>query len=98
LGLHEVKEARAQRILLDGFKDPMIPRLDEKKNAKEKWDALTKLYQSDNQNKKMALIDKLQSTKMSRGESMTSYLTNLTQVRDEIETVGVLFWMISWFE
>jgi hypothetical protein len=44
LDLHEVKEARAQRILLDGVKDHMIPHLDEKKNAKEMWDAKDEHY------------------------------------------------------
>jgi hypothetical protein len=50
LDLHEVKEARAQRILLDGVKDHLIPHPAENKTTKEMWDALTKLYQSDNQN------------------------------------------------
>ena len=35
LDLHEVKEAKAQRIILDGVKDHLIPRLAEKKTAKE---------------------------------------------------------------
>jgi hypothetical protein len=67
LDLHEVKAARAQRML-DGVKDQLIPHLAEKKTTKEMWDALTKLYQSDNQIRKMALRDKLHATKMVRGE------------------------------
>jgi hypothetical protein len=88
LDLHEVKEASAQRIFLDGVKDHLIPHLVEKKTTKEMWDALIKLYQSENQNQKMALRDKVHATKMERGEGVTSYLTRLTQVRDELVTVG----------
>jgi hypothetical protein len=87
LDLHEVKEAKAQRIILDGVKDHLIPHLAKKKTTKEMWDALTKLYQSDNQNRKMALRDKLHATKMARGEGVTSYLTKLTQVTDELAAV-----------
>jgi hypothetical protein len=87
LDLREVKEARAQRILLDSVNDHLIPHLAEKKTTKETCDALTKLYQSDNRNRKMALRVKLHNTKMSRGESMASYLTKLTQVRDELTAV-----------
>jgi hypothetical protein len=36
----------------------------------------------------MALMDKLHTTKMARGENVTSYLTRLTQVRDELAVVG----------
>ena len=36
----------------------------------------------------MVLREKLRSTKMSRGESVTSYLTRVSQVRDELAAVG----------
>jgi hypothetical protein len=48
LDLHEVKEVRAQMILLDGVKDHLIPYLAKKKTTKEMWDVLTKLYKSVN--------------------------------------------------
>jgi hypothetical protein len=35
LDLHEVKEAKVQRIILDGVKDHLIPHLAEKKTAQE---------------------------------------------------------------
>ena len=41
LDLHEVKEARAQRIILDGLKDHLIPHLAEKLTAKEMWNVLS---------------------------------------------------------
>jgi hypothetical protein len=43
LYLHEVKEAKYQRIILDGVKDHFIPHLVEKKTTKEMWDALKNL-------------------------------------------------------
>jgi hypothetical protein len=50
LDLHEVKESKAQRIILDGVKDHLIPHLDEKKTAKEMWDALKNLFEVKNEN------------------------------------------------
>jgi hypothetical protein len=35
LDLHEVKEAKAQRLIVDGVKDHLIPHLAEKKTTKE---------------------------------------------------------------
>jgi hypothetical protein len=77
LDVHEVKEAKAQRIILDGVKDHLIPHLAEKKTAKEMWDALKNLYEAKNENRKMALWDKLHSTRMAKGESVASYLTQV---------------------
>jgi hypothetical protein len=88
LDLHEVKEARAQRIILDGVKDHPIPHLAEKLTAKEMWDALINLYENKNENMKMALRDKLHNTRMAKGESVASYLTRLRQVKDELAAVG----------
>ena len=46
------------------------------------WEALTKLYQNDNENQKMVLREKLSDTKMSKNEIFSSYLTKISQVRD----------------
>jgi hypothetical protein len=48
LDLHEVKEAKAQRIILDGMKVHLIPHFDEKNIAKEMWDALKNLFEEKN--------------------------------------------------
>ena len=45
----ESHEAKAQRIILDGVKDHLIPHLAEKKTAKEIWDTLTKLFEAKNE-------------------------------------------------
>lgn len=47
-----------------------------------------KLYQSDYQSQKMMLKDKLHGTRMFKGDSMTSYLSKLTQVKNELVVVG----------
>ena len=67
LDLYEIKEARAQRIILDGVKDHLIPHLAEKTIAKEMWDTLKGLYEPNNENQIMALEDKLHATKMVKG-------------------------------
>jgi hypothetical protein len=88
LDLHEVKEAKSQRLILDGVKDQLIPHLPEKKTAKEMWDALKNFYEAENENQKMALKNKLHDTKMGKGGSVSSYLTRVAQVKDVLASVG----------
>jgi hypothetical protein len=52
------------------------------------WEALVKLYESDNQSRKMLLREKLRSTKMAKGESVLTNLTKFTHIRDALATVG----------
>ena len=52
------------------------------------WDALVNLYKSRTHNNKMMLSKKLHNTRMAKGESVASYLTKVTQVRDKMAVVG----------
>jgi hypothetical protein len=88
LDLHEVNEAKAQRIILDGVKDPLIPHLCKKKTTYEMWETLKNLFEAKNANRKMALKDKLHDSNMAKGEDVASYLTWLAQVKDELAVVG----------
>ena len=82
------KNVRAKRIILDSVKDHIIPHVAGKDFAFQMWESLGNLYQSSNQNRKMVHREKLRSTRMARGESVTSYLTRISQVRDELVAVG----------
>jgi hypothetical protein len=86
--VHEVREAKTQRIILDGVRDHLIPHLVEKKTANEMWVALKDLYEARNENRKMALRDKLHVARMVKGESVATYLTRVAQVKDELAAVG----------
>ena len=61
-----------------------------KKNAHEMWMALQKIFQNKNKNQILVLEDKLNSTKMIKGEGVTLYLTNFSRVRYELATISVV--------
>jgi hypothetical protein len=86
---HLRRDVKARRIIIDGVKDHIISHMSSKKTVKDMWEALVKLYPSDNQSRKMLLREKLKSTTMVRGESVVTYLTKFTQIRDdELAVVG----------
>ena len=82
------RDVKARRIILDAVTDHVIPHISAKDHAFQMWKALTNLYQSSNENRKMVLREKLKSVHMGKGESMASYLTKITQVRYELAVVG----------
>eukprot|EP00253_Pinus_taeda_P014532 PITA_14532 len=51
------------------------------------WTALSNLYQSTNENRKMVLKEKLKNIKMGN-DSAVRYLTKITDVRDELAAIG----------
>ena len=74
-------------MILDGVKDLRIPHLAEKKTTNDMWDVLKQLFEAKNENWKMALKDKLHNVKMRKDESVTSYLTRVAQVKEELATM-----------
>jgi hypothetical protein len=88
LAAYTKKRIKAKRIILDDIKDHLIPHVTGKVNAYEMWEYLTKLYQRTNENRKMVLREKLKSIKMTKAENVVTYLTMLTQVKDELGAVG----------
>ena len=82
------KNIKGRRIILDAVEDHVIPQISSKTRAYEMLDALTSLFQSSNENRKMVLREKLKCVKMAKAEGVTSYLTRISQVRDELATVG----------
>ena len=88
LATFQKKNVNAKRIILDVVKDHVIPHVAGKANAYEMWASLTKLYQSSKENWKIVLREKLRNIKMIDTEKVSSYLTRITQVRDELGTVG----------
>jgi hypothetical protein len=52
---HQKDSIKAQRIIADSIKDHLIPYVSSKKTQKEMFDALSKLYEGKNINRKMNL-------------------------------------------
>lgn len=50
--------------------------------------SLNQMYQSSNANRKMVLREKMKCIRMAKGDSVTFYLTQIKQVRDELAAVG----------
>ena len=81
------KDIKARRIILDAIKDHVIPHILHKDRAHKMWIALTRLFQSSNENRKMVLREKLKSIRMVKGEVALTYLTRISQVRDDLAAI-----------
>jgi hypothetical protein len=74
---HRKKKVKAKQVLLESMKDNLIPHIFEKNSAKELYDALVGLYQSENTNRELHLKHQLQ-VKMSSEDTVVNYLMKIT--------------------
>ena len=76
-------------ILLEGVRDHIVSSLHGKVTPYAMWKALTDLFQSSSDHRKLALKDKLRKIKMEKGNTIPKYLTNFVQCRDELGSVRI---------
>ena len=61
---------KAMRIIADSIKDHLIPQVSSKKKPKQMYDALSRMYEGKNINRKMNMRAQLKGTGMSKGETI----------------------------
>jgi hypothetical protein len=59
-----------------------------KKTPKEMFDALTRMYEGKNINRKMSLRTQLKSTRMQKGETSHEYFSRISQFKEQLEAIG----------
>ena len=76
------------RIIADSIKYHLIPQVSSKETPKKMYDALSRMYEGRNINRKMNLRAQLKSTKMSKGESIQEYFTRVSQFKEQLDSIG----------
>jgi hypothetical protein len=79
---------RDKRIITDSIKDHLIPQVYLKNTPKKMFDALTKMYEGMNINRKMNLRTQLKSTKMQKGEIVHDYFSRVSQFKEQLKSIG----------
>ena len=85
---HKKSLIRAKRIIADTIKDHLIPHVSSLKTPKQMFEALSRLYEGKNIDRKMTLRTQLKNVKMQDSESIQSYFTRVSQIREQIEAIG----------
>ena len=85
--LHKNKLVMAKRIISDSIKDHLIPQVSSLKTPKALFDALTKLFEGKNINRKMTLRNQLKNVKIQNAETIQYYLKRASQIKEQLEAV-----------
>ena len=80
--------AKAKQLILNLVKSHIVSHIYGKGTTKEMWDALATLYQGSSEQSKMFLEEKMQTTRMHKGERVDPFLSRLQENRDQLEVVG----------
>jgi hypothetical protein len=79
---------RAKRIIADSIKDHLIPQVSSNNTLKDMFDALARMYEGKNINRKMNLRTQLKNTKMQKGETVQDYFSRVSQFKEQLDAIG----------
>jgi len=84
---HKKEMIKAKRIITDSIKDNLIPQVSSLKTPKSVFDALTQMFKGRNINRKMTLRSQLKNIKMQGSETIRSYFTRVSQIKEQLEAI-----------
>ena len=85
--LQKNKLVMAKRIITGSINDHLIPHVSSLKTPKAMFDSLTKLFEGKNINQKMNLRNQLKNVKIKNAETIQSYFTRVSQIKEQLEAV-----------
>ena len=77
----------SKRIIVDSIKDHFLTQVSSLKTPKDMFDALTKLFEVKNINQNMTLRSQLKNVKIQNVETIQSYFTSVSQIKEQLEAV-----------
>ena len=85
--LHKKNMVMEKRIIANSIKDHLIPQVSSLKTPKAMFDALNKLFEGKNINRKMTMRNQLKNVKIQNVETIQSYFTRVSQIKEQLEAV-----------
>jgi hypothetical protein len=79
---------KEKRIIVDSIKDNLIPHVSSMKTPKQMFDALSRLFEGKNINRKMTLRTQLKNVKMQNSKCIQSYFTRVYHIKEHLEAIG----------
>ena len=85
--LHKKNLIKAKKIIADSITDQLVLEVSSLKTSKYMFDSLNKLFEGKNINQDMTLRNKLKNVKIQNVETIQSYFTGVSQIKEKLVAV-----------
>ena len=83
---HKKNLVKAKKIIADSVMNQLVLQVSSI-NKPKMFDSLTKLFEGKNIHQKMTLRNQLKNVKIQNAETIQSYFTRVSQIKEQIEAV-----------
>jgi hypothetical protein len=75
-------DVKARKIIIYSVRDHLLPRIATLKTTYEMYDALKKMFESNNTNRALTLKHQLQNIKMTKVDTIATFFMRISEIRD----------------
>jgi hypothetical protein len=80
--------AKVRKIIIYSVRDHLLPHISTLKTTYEMYDALKRMFESNNTNKALTLKHQLQNIKMTKDDTIATFFMRILEIRDHLGAIG----------
>jgi hypothetical protein len=82
------EDVKARKIIIYSIRDHLLPRIANMKTTYEMYEALKDMFESDNTLRCLTLKGQLQSTKMTKGDTVATFFMKISEIKYHLGAIG----------
>jgi hypothetical protein len=86
--IRKEEDVKARKIITYSVRDHLLPYIANLKTTYDMYEVLKGMFESDNTLRALTLKRQLQSTKMTKGDSVALFFMKLSEIKEQLETIG----------
>jgi hypothetical protein len=86
--IRKEEDVKARKLIIYSVRDHLLPRIANLKTTYDMYEALKEMFESDNTLRALTLKSQLQSTKMTKGDTVSIFFMKLSEIKEQLETIG----------
>jgi hypothetical protein len=86
--IRKEEDVKARKIIIYSVRDHLLPRIANPKTTYEIYEALKKMFESDNTLRALTLKSQLQSTKIMKGDTIAIFFMKISEIKEQLEAIG----------
>jgi hypothetical protein len=86
--IRKEEDVKARKLIIYSVRDHLLPRIPNLKTTYDMYEALKEMFESDNILRALTLKSQLQSTKMTKGDTVAIFFMKISKIKEQLETIG----------
>ena len=82
------EDVKARKIIIYSVRDHLLPRISNLKKTYEMYEELKDMFESDNTLRALTLKGQLQSTKMTKGDTVATFFMKISEIKEQLGAIG----------